>query len=171
MDEKKIIKEKVEHLENENIESVKFVSPVLPFLIVAVSIFVAEATVMLLLSVIPDLSTAPKMIIDSLVLVVLVSPVLYFYIYRPLVLHINERKRADEKREKLIKDLQESLVKVKTLSGLLPICSSCKKIRDDKGYWEQIEKYIHDHSGADFTHGICPECMKILYPDYSKNKK
>ena len=56
--------------------------------------------------------------------------------------------------------------KVKLLSGLLPICASCKKIRNDKGYWEQIEKYIHNHSDAKFSHGICPDCLKKLYPDF-----
>ncbi len=60
--------------------------------------------------------------------------------------------------------LQESLEQVKLLSGLLPICSNCKKIRDDKGYWIQIENYIRDHSEADFSHGICPECAHKLYP-------
>ena len=60
--------------------------------------------------------------------------------------------------------LQESLEKVKLLSGLLPICANCKKIRDDKGYWIQIENYIRDHSEADFSHGICPECAHKLYP-------
>lgn len=76
-----------------------------------------------------------------------------------------ERKRIDTEREKLISDLQSALTEVKTLSGLLPICSSCKKIRNDNGYWQQIEGYIHEHSGAQFTHGICPECAKKLYPD------
>jgi len=55
---------------------------------------------------------------------------------------------------------------VKKLSGMLPICASCKKIRDDKGYWTQIEAYIRDHSEAEFSHGICPECMKKLYPEF-----
>ena len=54
------------------------------------------------------------------------------------------------------------------MSGLLPICSSCKKIRDDKGYWNQIEEYIEKRSGAEFTHSICPECARKLYPDYYK---
>lgn len=76
-----------------------------------------------------------------------------------------ERKRALEDREQLILQLQKALTEVKQLSGLLPICASCKKIRDDKGYWNQIESYIRDHSGVEFSHGICPECMKKLYPD------
>jgi len=74
-----------------------------------------------------------------------------------------ERKRAEDEREKLIEKLQYAIAKVRTLSGLLPICSSCKKIRDDKGYWNQLETYILDHSEAEFTHGFCPDCMKNLY--------
>ena len=79
-----------------------------------------------------------------------------------------ERKRAEKEREKLIRELQDALANIKILRGMLPICSSCKKIRDDKGYWNQIESYIRDHTGAEFTHGICPECMKNLYPDFYK---
>jgi len=78
---------------------------------------------------------------------------------------ISERKRVEEERERLVQDLQEALAEVKTLSGLLPICASCKKIRDDKGYWRQIEIYIRDHSEAEFSHSICPECVKKMYPN------
>ncbi len=74
-----------------------------------------------------------------------------------------------EQREILIGDLAEALSKVKLLSGFLPICSSCKKIRDDKGYWTQIESYIRDHSEAEFSHGICPECYKKLYPEFNQD--
>ena len=75
---------------------------------------------------------------------------------------ITARKRAEEEREILIQKLQEALEKVKTLSGFLPICMYCKKIRDDKGYWEEVEAYIRDHSEAKFTHSICSECKKKL---------
>ncbi len=74
-----------------------------------------------------------------------------------------KRKQTEKERIKLIEELKENLAKVKALSGMLPICSSCKKVRDDKGYWNQIELYIQDHSEAEFTHGICPECTKKLY--------
>ncbi|MCX8037054.1 MAG: PAS domain S-box protein [Candidatus Sumerlaeia bacterium] len=84
------------------------------------------------------------------------------------VLHnITERKLAESERERVIMELKEALAKVKQLSGLLPICASCKNVRDDQGYWTQIEAYIRDHSEADFTHGLCPECMKKLYPEYA----
>jgi PAS domain S-box-containing protein len=79
--------------------------------------------------------------------------------------NITERKRAEEEREKMIRELQNALAEIKTLSGLLPICAHCKNIRDDKGYWNKIEAYIHKHSDAEFTHGICPECAKKYYPD------
>lgn len=78
---------------------------------------------------------------------------------------ISQQKLAEQDREKLIAKLQNALSKVKQLSGFLPICASCKKIRDDHGYWKQIESYIRDHSEAEFSHGICPECAKRLYPD------
>lgn len=77
-------------------------------------------------------------------------------------------RRAEEEREKLILELQSALNKVKLLSGLLPICASCKKIRDDNGYWNQIESYIKDHSEAEFSHSICPDCVKKLYPEFYK---
>ncbi len=73
---------------------------------------------------------------------------------------ITERERVLKERGKLIIELQEALAKVKTLKGLLPICAWCKKIRDDQGYWQQIEGYIRDHSEADFSHGICPACAQ-----------
>lgn len=78
---------------------------------------------------------------------------------------ITERKRIEREREQLIEDLQAALAKVRTLSGLLPICANCKKIRDDHGYWTQIESYIHEHSEADFSHGLCPDCVDELYPE------
>lgn len=78
------------------------------------------------------------------------------------------KHKSDKEKAQLTKELQDALNKVKQLSGLLPICASCKKIRDDKGYWNQIEVYILDHSEAEFSHGICPECMKNLYPEQYK---
>jgi PAS domain S-box-containing protein len=78
---------------------------------------------------------------------------------------ITERKRVEVEREQLIQDLKEALAKVRTLSGLLPICAHCKKIRDDHGYWTRIESYISAHSQAEFSHGICPDCVERTFPD------
>ncbi len=86
---------------------------------------------------------------------------------------ITKDKLAERERERLIEELKDAIGKVKTLSGMLPICSSCKKIRDDKGYWNQIESYLARHSEIDFSHGLCPECMDKLYgnqPWYKKRK-
>ncbi|HOQ43656.1 MAG TPA: PAS domain S-box protein [Smithellaceae bacterium] len=78
---------------------------------------------------------------------------------------ITDRIQAEKEREKLIRELQKALKEVKTLSSLLPICASCKKIRTDEGYWTQIEVYIKDHLDVEFSHGICDDCLKKLYPD------
>jgi len=72
---------------------------------------------------------------------------------------------AERERDRLIGELQEALSQVKRLSGLLPVCSYCKKVRDDKGYWNQIDAYIEEHSDADISHSICPECAEKYYPD------
>jgi PAS domain S-box-containing protein len=79
---------------------------------------------------------------------------------------ITERKEQEKERLHLIQDLTDALTRVKTLSGLLPICAACKKIRNDEGYWEQVETYIKSRSNAEFTHGICPDCVRELYPEY-----
>lgn len=83
---------------------------------------------------------------------------------------VTARHQLEQDRLKLIQDLQDALSKVKQLSGLLPICANCKRIRDDQGRWQQIELYVHEHSQADFTHGICPECAKQLYPGVDLTK-
>ena len=82
-----------------------------------------------------------------------------------------ERQIQQQNREKdeLIAKLQEALENVKKLSGLIPICSNCKKIRNDEGYWRQIEGYISEHSEARFSHGICPDCAKKIYSEFLKD--
>ncbi|BBO86240.1 hypothetical protein DSCO28_68060 [Desulfosarcina ovata subsp. sediminis] len=79
---------------------------------------------------------------------------------------ITEQKQIESQREGLIKELQDALSNIKVLRGLLPICANCKKVRDDEGYWHDVAVYIRNHSEADFSHGICPECMKKLYPEF-----
>ncbi|MGD9782833.1 MAG: PAS domain-containing protein [Kiritimatiellia bacterium] len=79
---------------------------------------------------------------------------------------ITARKQVEEERERLVADRERALQEIKVLGGLLPICMSCKKIRDDQGYWNQIESYIRSHSQAEFSHSLCPECAHQLYPEY-----
>ncbi len=88
-----------------------------------------------------------------------------------IISDITERKQAEQEREKLITKLKEAISKIKTLSGMLPICTTCKKIRDDKGYWNRIEKYIMERSETEFSHSMCPECMDKLYGDEDWYKK
>lgn len=87
-------------------------------------------------------------------------PVVYVWIQVLAKLDVSEETLRNTNNE-----LQNALTDVKELRGLIPICSACKKIRDDKGYWNQLEIYIEDHSRAEFTHGICPDCTKEMYPD------
>lgn len=80
-------------------------------------------------------------------------------------------KLLDEKNQALLKEnvrLERALNEIKTLSGLIPICANCKKVRNDQGYWEQVETYIMEHSSADFSHSVCPECVDILYPEFKE---
>jgi PAS domain S-box-containing protein len=88
-----------------------------------------------------------------------------------LKIEIKERKQIERERNTLIKELQETLAEIKTLGGLLPICSKCKKIRDDKGYWHQVESYVEKHSQAQFSHGLCEDCTGSLYSDTNWYKK
>ncbi|MBN1882847.1 MAG: PAS domain S-box protein [Deltaproteobacteria bacterium] len=87
-----------------------------------------------------------------------------------VITDITEQTMARKTRETLISELKEAFKRVNTLSGLIPICSVCKKIRDDAGYWNKLEEYISSHSDAHFTHGICPECSDKLYPDVTSTE-
>ncbi len=78
---------------------------------------------------------------------------------------ISMKIESERKREQLIVELKNALEEIKTLKGIIPICANCKKIRDDTGYWNQLEYYISTHSDAKFSHGICPDCMEKLYPN------
>ena len=132
------------------------------------STFLAEALVMLLLIILPSLSPSIEVLFDAILLTALIFPALYLFSFRPLLSSITELKRLENKNKRLIQELQAEIKKVKVLGGLLPICAGCKKIRDDEGYWHQVEVYIRDHSEAEFSHGLCPECEKTLYPEYSE---
>jgi PAS domain S-box-containing protein len=87
------------------------------------------------------------------------------------IIDATDRIEAEREKEKLIADLRKAFDEIKTLRGIIPICASCKKIRDDKGYWNQVEVYVSDHTEADFSHGLCPVCAKKLYPDIFHNKE
>ncbi len=121
-----------------------------------------------------------KMVYISLAILLFIACISFFIIYQQ-VKNLRQRQIAEaeveryrQNLERLVEERTEELQlaqsKIKILNGFLPICSNCKKIRDDKGYWNQIESYIRDHSEAEFTHGICPVCAKELYPDIDFSK-
>lgn len=89
--------------------------------------------------------------------------------YQGIDRDITERRIMEHQREKLIVKLQKALAEIKELRGFLPICAECKKVRDDEGYWQQIEKYIQDRTKAKFSHGLCPCCAEKLYPEIYKS--
>lgn len=97
------------------------------------------------------------------------SATLFEYNNEPAILsfitNLTDRKSIEQEREENIKKLKRALDEINTLKGIVPICASCKKIRDDKGYWNQLETYIQKHSDASFSHGVCPECSDKLYGD------
>jgi len=82
-----------------------------------------------------------------------------------------ELQQLNHRQERLIRQLKQALDEVKQLRGIIPICSHCKKIRDDSGYWKQVEQYISEHTEAEFSHGLCPNCLEELYPDLADGKK
>jgi PleD family two-component response regulator len=91
------------------------------------------------------------------------------YVPKPFnPLTVKARVNTHIKLHRTLKELQDALKDIRTLSGLIPICASCKKVRDDKGYWNQVEEYIEERSDAQFSHGICPKCRDELYPEYSR---
>mgnify|MGYP001574847132 CR=1 FL=1 len=110
------------------------------------------------------------LVIGAVVFLFIVILFLYYNTRRIKQSKILVEQKNDELKI-LNSELQERVDQVKLLSGLLPICSNCKKIRDDKGYWEQLEGYISKHSEATFSHGICPDCAQILYPQFIKRKE
>jgi len=122
---------------------------------------------MLLLMFLPRLSLYQRAFLDALILSVIVFPALYFLVFKPLRMHVDFRRKAETDKDRLILDLRKALEEVKTLKGFIPICSSCHKIRDDEGFWQRLELYISAHSDAQFSHGICPDCRKKLYPEFS----
>ena len=91
--------------------------------------------------------------------------------YFGFVENINNRKQMEKEREELIRDLKKALAEIQELRGFIPICANCKRVRDDEGYWEQVEQYITDRTAAQFSHSLCPDCAKELYPDIYKRIK
>lgn len=141
-----------------------FTKPAYLFAITILSIFFSEALVMLFLSYLPSTSMLKIALWDATILSIIIFPLLILLVLRPMRNYLNKKNLIEKEKEKLIIELQDALAEVKTLKGLIPICTWCKKIRDDNGYWKKIESYIEEHSEAEFTHGICLTCAKKRFP-------
>jgi K+-sensing histidine kinase KdpD len=98
------------------------------------------------------------------------NSIVLFGIFLLVVLTLSSLRKSFLEQRRLISELQDALANVKTLSGLLPICSWCKKVRDDKGYWQAVEAYVSMHSEAEFSHGICPDCITRVSRDYTRSR-
>jgi len=110
---------------------------------------------------------------NSLILIFLLVLIMLLYSFRQSRFKSRTNMQLNEKNAEIKKrneELQKAMAQIKQLKGFLPICSSCKKIRDDDGYWSEVEVYIRDHTDANFSHGICPDCFERLYPDFVNKK-
>jgi hypothetical protein len=136
------------------------------FAITILSVFFSEALVMLFLSYLPSTSLLKVALLDATMLSIIIFPMLFLLVLRPLQNYMKQRTLLEKEREKLIIELQDALAEIKILKGLIPICTWCKNIRDENGDWIKIESYIEENSEAEFTHGICLTCAKKEFPEY-----
>ena len=141
-----------------------YANPFRILLLVAVSMFVTEVMITFLFSLFPLMTPAQEGFLDSSLLFICIVPLIYVFFYRPFLLDIEARKKVELEKEATIVELKKAMDEIKILKGMIPICAKCKKVRDDAGYWQHIEVYIRERSEAEFSHGICPDCAKELYP-------
>lgn len=124
---------------------------------ILLTIFLVEACLMLLIHLAKFSNPLMNILFDALALPILLAPSLYLFAYKPLL--------------KANRELSHALEEIKTLKGIIPICAYCKKIRDDKEIWQQMEDYISDHSDAQFSHGMCPDCYAEQLVEVQMMKK
>lgn len=134
-------------------------------LFTSVLVFAVEAMIMVLIQYLPRIGPLQEAILDAVVLLLIVFPVFHYVILKPIDAHIADKARIEAENNNLIAELQEALREVQTLQGIIPICAWCKNIRTDDGYWQKVETYISEHTRADFTHSICPQCADAIYED------
>ena len=127
-------------------------------LITVVSVLISVILRIIIQTVLQDRPLIISDLTQAVLIPLIIAPVMAI-IFARLLKEIDD---AEQRNARLVVELQDALIKTKTLSGLLPICASCKKIRDDAGYWHQVETYIRDHADVDFSHGLCPDCGSDL---------
>ncbi|MBN2410151.1 hypothetical protein JXQ31_00580 [candidate division KSB1 bacterium] len=139
----------------------------LTFLITFLSMILSLCLTVFVLYLFGHMENLPYAIFISVTVPCCLVPLLSYQFFKLL----ERYDKSEVEREKLISELQKASEKVNTLKSLLPICASCKKIRDDMGYWHQVEDFVRKHSNLEFSHGICPDCAKALYPDFYLKQK
>jgi uncharacterized membrane protein (UPF0182 family) len=137
--------------------------PIVLLVLLATVVAVIEFGVMLLAARLSFSTVYAIALFDALATVALL-PLLFVLLVRPLVSQINRRKQTENALRASIREQNQAAAEIQRLRGLLPICASCKRIRGADGYWIQIEQYVEANSEASFTHGICPDCARALYP-------
>ncbi len=146
----------------------RFFSEALMILGSGVGLFIISARFDLLEKIVEFSKLHENWQIDELITVSI------YFMFALLVISLREWREiavADRELKKQTEELQRALGEIRQLKGIIPICSSCKKIRDDRGFWHQVESYLQSHSDAAFSHGICPDCVKKLYPDLWNKKE
>ena len=144
-------------------------SPGRLLLITAASIFVCEAALMVVLAMLPEMPSLVLAALDATFLSVLVFPLLFLLVYRPVRRHILQREHSNAEKEAAVLSLRKAFDEIDSLRGLLTICAHCKKIQDEEGEWQDVETYVRRHSEADFSHAICPECSEQMLKEYELN--
>ncbi len=141
-----------------------FVSPAQLCVITLVTLVLGEASVMLLLSIMPPLNTQIEAVVDGILLAILACPFLYILVYRPMRTHIEQRKLSEARKDRLISRLAQAREEIIALQGIIPICAKCKTIRNDPEAMEAVERYIREFAGVRLPLGVCPRCVKMLHP-------
>ena len=151
-------------------------SPFKVFWVIIISVLIAETFLMSVFHVadIEFMSATTHnylIVLDGVLLCLILTPLLLKFVYKPMRDHVKELEDAKLELKGTIQELAVPLAEVKQLRGIIPICTSCKNIRDDKGLWQKVEAYIEDHSEADFSHSMCPACAKSYYEELEKYDK
>ena len=138
------------------------------FWIIIISVLIAETFIMSMPQFIDmaSMTTATHnylILLDGVLLCFILTPLLLKFVYLPMRDNIKELEETRQELKGTIQELAVALTEVKQLRGIIPICASCKKIRNDGGLWQQVEAYIEEHSDADFSHSICPDCAALVY--------
>jgi len=151
----------------------KPLSPFKVFGVILISVLVAETFLMSILHF-ADIDFMSEtthnyiVLIDGILLCIILTPLLLKFVYKPMRDNVKELEEARLELKSTIQELAVALTEVKQLRGIIPICTSCKSIRDDKGLWQQVEAYFEEHSEADFSHSMCPDCAKSFYEELEK---